>query len=170
MSMLPTTRYDERNPATNTPHEPVNDVHIHRYTLQQLFVPVAESKDFTRKDAAKAFHPTMLSVDERSPQRGLIQMEKDISKGKPAGESKQLFVEREQKQEEKVAAKLAAARKAEEDATQRVRTDRYEFRIKEINVDDVGATGKSRKGTGVRYGAPFDDRKRGAIKIPTSVE
>lgn len=170
MSMLPTTRYDERNPAANAPHEPVNDVHIHRYTLQQLFVPVAESKDFTRKDAAKAFHPTMLSVDERSPQRGLIRMEKEIAKGKSAGESRQLFVEREQKQEEKVAAKLAAARKAEEDATQRVRTDRYEFRIKEINVDDVGPTGKSRKGTGVRYGAPFDDRKRGAIKIPTSVE
>lgn len=169
LNMLPTTRFEEGSPD-NVPHEPVNDVHVHRYTLQQLFVPVSESRDFDREDAAKAFHPTMLSVDARSPQQGLIKMEKDVLAGKDRTESKTRFVEREQKQEEKVATKLAEARLAEEAATKRVRTDRYEFRFKEVNVDDVGPTGKSRKGTGERYGAPFNDRKRGAIKIPTSVE
>ena len=38
------------------------------------------------------------------------------------------------------------------------------------NVDDAGKDGRSRKGTGWRYGVPFYDRRRGEVKIPTKVE
>ena len=152
MRMLPTTSY--REGQQNTPHEPVNDVHIHKYTMQQIFVPVSESRQFNREDAARVFHDTMLSADARSPQPGLIKMEKEILGGLSRSKGVKAFNERAQEEEE---------------ATTRVKTDRYEFRFKEMNVDDVGETGRSGKGTGWRYGAPLNDRKRGLVKIPTSV-
>lgn len=167
MNMLPKTSY--REGEKNMPHEPVNEIHVHKLTMQQLFVPVSESRHFTRQDAAKAFHDTMLSVDARSPQPGLIKMEREILQGKTRQESLAKFKEATQKEEDRVAQRIAREAQREEEATTRVATDRYEFRFKEINADDVGRTGRSRKGTGWRYGAPFDDRKRGLVKIPTSV-
>ncbi|EHK22764.1 uncharacterized protein TRIVIDRAFT_83845 [Trichoderma virens Gv29-8] len=167
MSMLPKTSY--REGEKNLPHEPVNEIHVHKLTMQQLFVPVSESRHFTREDAAKAFHDTMLCVDARSPQPELIKMEREILEGKSRQESLAKFKEATQKEEDKVARRIAQEQQREEKATTRVTTDRYEFRFKEINADDVGRNGRSRKGTGWRYGAPFDDRKRGLVKIPTSV-
>lgn len=168
MGMLPKTSY--REGEKNTPHEPVNEIHVHKLTMQQLFVPVSESRHFTREDAARAFHDGMLSVDARSPQPELIQMERDIIEGKATRpESLARFREATQKEEDRVAQRIAREQQREEAATTRVATDRYEFRFKEINADDVGRNGRSRRGTGWRYGAPFDDRKRGLVKIPTSV-
>lgn len=167
MSMLPTTSY--REGEKNEPHEPINEVHVHRLTMQQLFVPVAESRQFTREDAAKAFHERMLSADARSPHPQLIRMERDILAGMSPAESEQKFKARVQDEEEALARKLATEQAKEEEMTSRVKTDRYEFRFKEIVVDDVGRDGRSRKGTGWRYGAPLEDRKRGVVKIPTSV-
>ncbi|RFU75521.1 ribosomal s35, mitochondrial [Trichoderma arundinaceum] len=167
MGMLPKTSY--REGEKNLPHEPVNEIHVHKLTMQQLFVPVSESRHFTREDAAKAFHDSMLSVDTRSPQPELIKMEREILEGKTRQESLAKFKEATQKEEDRVAQRIAQEQQREEKATTRVTTDRYEFRFKEINADDVGRNGRSRKGTGWRYGAPFDDRKRGLVKIPTSV-
>lgn len=167
MRMLPTTSY--REGQQNTPHEPVNDVHIHKYTMQQIFVPVSESRQFNREDAARVFHDTMLSADARSPQPGLIKMEKEILGGLSRSKGVKAFNERSQKEEDKEARRLAKRAQEEEEATRRVKTDRYEFRFKEMNVDDVGEAGRSGKGTGWRYGAPLNDRKRGLVKIPTSV-
>lgn len=165
--MLPKTSFVEGE--ENQPHEPINEVHVHNLTMQQLFLPVSESRQFTRKDAAKAFHDSMLSADARSPQPQLIQMEREILEGKTREESLAKFREITQKEEDKVAKKLLEKRDLEAKSTRKVKTDRYEFRFKEINVDDVGRDGRSRKGTGWRYGAPFEDRKRGLVKIPTSV-
>ncbi|KAL6856603.1 eukaryotic mitochondrial regulator domain-containing protein [Trichoderma novae-zelandiae] len=167
MNMLPKTSY--REGEKNLPHEPVNEIHVHKLTMQQLFVPVSESRHFTREDAAKAFHDTMLSVDARSPQPELIKMEREILDGKGRQESLASFQEATQNEEDRVARRIANEQRREEEATTRVKTDRYEFRFKDINADDVGRNGRSRKGTGWRYGAPFDDRKRGLVKIPTSV-
>ncbi|KHO00443.1 Ribosomal protein S35, mitochondrial [Metarhizium album ARSEF 1941] len=167
MSMLPKTSY--REGQKNEPHEPVNEVHVHKLTMQQLFVPVSESRKFTRQDAAKAFHETMLSADARSPQPQLIRMERDILKGMSREDSRKKFEAAVLEEEDNVARRLAQEQAKEEQMTRRVKTDRYEFRFREIAVDDVGRDGRSRKGTGWRYGAPFDDRKRGVVKIPTSV-
>ncbi|KAG5975598.1 hypothetical protein E4U56_003542 [Claviceps arundinis] len=167
MSMLPKTSF--REGEENAPHEPINEVHVHKWTLQQLFLPVGESRNFTRDDAARAFNERMLSVDARSPQRFLINLEKDLLRGVSKEESQQKYLARVQAEEKKFAEKLAKEKEKEEQMTTRVYTDRYEFRFKEISVDDVGSDGRSPKGTGWRYGAPHDDRKRGVIKIPTSV-
>jgi hypothetical protein len=167
MKMLPKTFWEEG--GENVPHEPINEIHVHNLTMQQLFAPVSESRHFTREDAAKAFHDKMLSADKRSPQPELIKMEQDIIKGSPRPEALAKFQEITQRDEDKVAEKILREREREEAKTKRVKTDRYEFRFKEINVDDVGRDGRSRRGTGWRYGAPFEDRKRGLVKIPTSV-
>ncbi|KPM39284.1 hypothetical protein AK830_g7268 [Neonectria ditissima] len=167
MKMLPKTSY--REGEENEPHEPINEVHVHNLTMQQLFVPVSESRHFTREDAASAFHDKVLSADVRSPQPELITMEREMIKGKSRLESLQRFKEATQKEEDEVAQKILRQRGLDEKMTKRVHQDRYEFRFKEINVDKVGRDGRSRKGTGWRYGQPFEDRKRGLVKIPTSV-
>lgn len=167
MRMLPKTSF--REGEENQPHEPINEVHVHNLTMQQLFLPVSESRHFTREDAAKAFHDKMLSADARSPQPELIKMEREVLEGSTREKSLARFKEATQLEEDTVALKLLKQREREENMTKRVETARYEFRFKEINVDDVGRDGRSRRGTGWRYGAPHEDRKRGKVKIPTSV-
>lgn len=165
--MLPKTAY--REGEKNTPHEAINEIHVHSHTMRQLFVPVSESRHFTREDAAKAFHEKLLSPDARSPQPQLIDMEREIREGKTRDEALIGFKEATQKEEEVLANKMRLERERQERLVTRVKTDRYEFRFQQINVQDVGRSGRSRQGTGWRYGAPLQDRKRGMIKIPTSV-
>ncbi len=65
-----------------------------------------------------------------------------------------------------------AARKAREERDVTVVTKpggRWEFRFREIRVDDVGKDGRGEKGVGWRYGIPHEDRKKGQVKIPTRV-
>ncbi|KAI5463976.1 eukaryotic mitochondrial regulator protein-domain-containing protein [Mariannaea sp. PMI_226] len=167
MKMLPKTTF--REGEENTPHEPVNEIHVHNLTMQQLFVPVSESRHFTREDAASAFHERVLSADVRSPQPQLIEMEKRVLQGTKREASLDQFKEDTQKEEDAVAQKLQQRQLRDFKQRKVVKTDRYQFRFHPINVDDVGRNGRSRKGTGWRYGAPHEDRKRGLVKIPTSV-
>ena len=168
MAMLPQTRFVEGSP-TNIPHEPINDIHVHKWTMSQLFVPVSESHQFTREDAAKAFHDDLLPAEKRSMHPELIAMEKRINSGMTRDDSLAEFTAETERQEDVAAQKLLRQRDREEKNTIRHVSDRYEFRIKTIDADDVGVDGKRRKAVGWRYGAPLDDRKRGKIKIPTSV-
>ena len=167
MSMLPKTHYVEGE--KNAPHEPINEVLVHPMTTQQLFVPASESRAFTREDAAKSFHENLQTVDQRSPHQQLIEMERRVLNGQKRKESMAAFVEATQEEEDALARKIQAEKEREEKQTVRHKTDRFEFRIKDIDSETVGVDGKSSKGTGWRYGVPFDDRKRGAVKIPTSV-
>lgn len=171
MKMLPQTRFVEG--SENEPHEAINEIHVHKLTMQQLFVPVSESRQFTREDAAKAFHEHMLSADKRSQQPELIEMErKALAENLKATEREALidqWREQMQEQEVKIAEKLAEQTAAEAKQTTKVKTDRFEFRFKEMSADDAGPDGKSKKGMGWRYGVPHEDRKRGQVKIPTSV-
>lgn len=89
--------------------------------------------------------------------------------GQKRKESMAAFVEATQEEEDALARKIQREKAREEQRTVRHKTDRFEFRIKDIDSETVGVDGKSSKGTGWRYGVPFDDRKRGAVKIPTSV-
>ncbi|CAK7263662.1 hypothetical protein SEPCBS57363_000684 [Sporothrix epigloea] len=150
--------------------ENVNEIHTHAYTKQQLFVPASESRQFNREDAARAFHPRMLSPDKRVPIPELIQVEKDVLDGQVSYESSFLKLHEKADAEQEALAKAdrdAAA--AEEASTTCVKTDRFEFRIRDINADNVGANGRSPHAVGWRYGVPFDDRKPGQVKIPTRV-
>ena len=202
----PSTR--SADPLTSAaPFEPTNDLHVHRLTHPQLFVPVAESHAFTRRDAARAFHPTLLPADARVPLAGLVEAEREALRLQQEnkngdGDSKAAaplsdadadalrtrFAEREQAEERDAAQRYLRAREARERRITRVvvgesgdgeaaarvdaagsRKRSVEYRFEEVRVEDGGRFGRSRKGTGMPYGVPFDDRKKGKVKIPTSV-
>jgi hypothetical protein len=165
MSMLPQTNLDE-----GRQHEPINEIHVHSYTQQQLFLPTSESRHFTREDAAKAFGDRILPADKRVPHPELIGLEKEILAGTSSEEARQAF-EKAAMESEVVAARREQRRlRHEEERTMKVKASRFEFRFQDVNVDDGGRDGRSRQGTGWRYGVPFYDRRRGEVKIPTKVE
>jgi Eukaryotic mitochondrial regulator protein len=53
--MIPTTPYNPSNPTAITPHEPINDLPVHKLTEPQLFYPTSESRAFNRTDAGRVF-------------------------------------------------------------------------------------------------------------------
>lgn len=165
--MLPKTTYIE---GVNKPvHEPINDVNVHGYTTQQVFLPTSESRHFTRKDAAKAFHRTMLSADDRSQQPELVNMMRGVLRGDRRGDSTRKFVEAARESEQALVRRAEETKMKDEARTAKISSDRFEFRIQAFNSERVGKDGRDRHATGWRYGAPLDDRKRGKVKIPTSV-
>lgn len=166
LNLLPTTSYA---PGRQPIHEPVNEIHVHKLTTQQLFVPVSESRQFTREDAAKAFHRNLLSADARSPHPELIELQKRNLAGVPAEENVAKFNADTKAEEDALVEKLERRAAEEEERTTRVDTGRFEYRFKDINMEVVGKNGRGRKAAGWRYGVPFDDRRKGQIKIPTSV-
>jgi hypothetical protein len=150
--------------------EPINDIHVHSYTQQQIFWPTSESRHFTRADAAKAFGDHILPPEEKLWVPEMIQFEKDLASGVSVRDARGSFLVATAKSEQALADKYAAEAKAEEAANVRVNTSRFEMRFQDVNVDSSGRDGRSRKGVGWRYGVPFGDRRRGAVKIPTKVE
>ncbi|USW52046.1 Putative ribosomal protein S35 [Septoria linicola] len=171
LAMLPQTPYKPNNPKQQIfEHESVNDLPVHPTTRQQLFVPVSESRQFTREDAAKAFHDKLLPADKRIPHPELITLEKEHLDGVSRADRWARQQQRDQAARE--AKDKAAERKAAwEERTQRiVTTRRWDFKFQDISAEKVGKTGRSREGVGARYGMPHEDRKRGMVKIPTSVE
>ncbi|KAJ2994394.1 hypothetical protein NUW58_g1568 [Xylaria curta] len=168
LSMLPTFRLHPNQ--VTVPFEPINELHVHPYTMQQVFWPTSESRHFTREDAAKAFHPTMLSADKRVPHPELIQMEREVEEGRPLWDASERFKKAVMESERKAAMKQVAKDTHEASLTTRVNTERFEFRFKNFNSEDVGPEGRARNAVGWRYGTPYDDRSKGhQIKIPTSV-
>ncbi|KAH6651726.1 eukaryotic mitochondrial regulator protein-domain-containing protein [Truncatella angustata] len=166
-SMLPTKSF--RSDQQNDPLENINELHIHPHTMKQLYWPTSESRQFTREDAAKAFHRKMLSADERVPHPELVQMERDLLQGKNPSEAKTRFTESARESERKAAEERIKQVQQEEAAMTRINTKRFEFRFKEINAEDVGSDGRKITAVGARYGRPSYDRVKGAVKIPTSV-
>ncbi|RDA88842.1 hypothetical protein CP532_5495 [Ophiocordyceps camponoti-leonardi (nom. inval.)] len=167
LSMLPKTSWREGKACP--PHEPINEIHVHKNSMHQLFLPVSESRHFTRADAAEAFGRNLLSVDKRSPQRLLIHMEREILSGEKRKDAFERFRERAWRKEKKYSEELDKRHEKKMKLMTSVQTRRVEYRFKQVSVDDVGKDGRSMKGTGWRYGAPLQDRKRGIVKIPTTV-
>ncbi|KAI0153847.1 eukaryotic mitochondrial regulator protein-domain-containing protein [Pestalotiopsis sp. NC0098] len=167
MGMVPTKFY--RKDEQNRPLEAINELHVHTHTMKQLYWPTSESRQFTREDAAKAFHRNMLSADARVPHPELVQMERDLLENKSPAEAKAQFLQSTVESERKAAEQRAKKAQEEERALQRINTKRFEFRFKEINAEDVGSDGRKITAVGARYGRPSYDRVKGAVKIPTSV-
>ena len=167
--MLPTTPFHPNTDRPITPHEPINDLPVHPSTRQQIFYPASESRSFTREDAAKVFSPTLLPADKRIPLPMLI----DIQKWNNQGLSRQ---QRREKQIEKdEAARLEKEEKERkraewEERTQRIVSGRrWDFNFQDISAEKTGKNGRGQHAVGARYGMPHEDRKRGVVKIPTSV-
>lgn len=169
LSMLPTTSMYPNRPKA---HESINDLPVHKDTVRQIFLPVSESRHFTRVDAGKVFSPTLLPADDRIPHPELIQLERDrnsdmTSQERIAKQREKLLAEKQEKEEREKARKA----KEEREVTRVTPPQgRWEFRFRDINVESVGQDGRDRRGIGARYGIPYEDRKRGQIKIPTRVE
>ncbi|KAB8236067.1 eukaryotic mitochondrial regulator protein-domain-containing protein [Aspergillus alliaceus] len=54
--MVPTTPlYNDSRINSSRPHEPINDLPVHRLTDPQIFYPVSESRQFNRVDAGRVF-------------------------------------------------------------------------------------------------------------------
>jgi hypothetical protein len=172
--MLPTTPYIDPSLPENRgkrpiTHEPINDLIVHPATRQQLFVPVAESRKFTREDAGKAFDNNLLPADDRIPHPELVLAERELAAGLS-------FEERRRLAEERFAAEQAK-KKAEEEKRQAelrslktVPKRRWDFVFQDVSVEHAGKDGRGAKGVGWRYGFPHEDRKKGQVKIPTRVE
>ena len=76
--MLPQTPYVRQGKGERpVPHEPITDLPVHPATRQQLFIPVSESRNFTREDAARAFDDTLLTADKRIPHPELVIVERE---------------------------------------------------------------------------------------------
>ncbi|KAK3646239.1 hypothetical protein LTR56_008590 [Elasticomyces elasticus] len=169
LAMLPTTPFKPDTNKSITPHEPINDLPVHPHTRQQIFYPASESRQFTREDAAKVFSSKLLPADKRIPLPMLVDLEKWKLEG----------LDRQQRTERQVAKDTEAREEAEEQARKRaewekrtqrvVKGRRWDFKFQDISVDKVGKDGRGNEAVGYRYGMPHVDRKRGVVKIPTSV-
>lgn len=168
MGMLPQTNYDpeQRRPSN---HESINDLPVHKFTGPQIFYPTTESRHFTRADAAKVFDKTLLPADQRIPHPEMIEMKRDEIAGLDFAERAKMVEEREKAEVERKARRKQLQKMAEESRTTRVEGRRWEFRFKEVSVDDIGPDGRGPRATGYRYGAPLMDRKRAQVKIPRRV-
>jgi hypothetical protein len=176
--MLPRTEYQSPNeprvdrktgkPIKPVPHEPINDLPVHPATTQQVFHPVAESRAFTRADAGRAFHPKLLSADERIPHPELIVLEKFKATG-PSTPELRAFKEELIIREKEAAEKYLERKQKRTQNVQVYQGQKYDFRFQDVSVESVGKDGRARAGVGWRYGMPHEDRKPGQVKIPTRV-
>ncbi|KAK3337537.1 eukaryotic mitochondrial regulator protein-domain-containing protein [Cercophora scortea] len=152
------------------PFEPINDIHVHSHTMQQLFLPTSEARHFTRQDAAKAFGEHILAPDEKMRIPELIAFEKDLVAGVGNEDAEANFFKATAASERAIADKHLARAQRDENNKTRVDSGRFEFRFERISVDSAGQDGRARRGVGWRYGVPFNDRRRAVVKIPTKVE
>ena len=164
--MLPSTPYVPNDPIT---HESINDLPVHRATETQIFHPVPESRQFTRRDAGKVFDRELKPAEDRVPHPELVQLQKWRHEGIIADERIQLQREMEAKEAESRKVREKKRKEKEAKEIKKVETGRSEFRFQDISVQSVGSDGRSREGVGARYGVPHQDRKKGQIKIPRRV-
>lgn len=170
MDMLPKTPAPSVSSKNTRPHESINDLPVHRATLHQLFIPVPESRHFTREDAAKAFHPSLLPADQRIPHPELILAEKLRLSKVPMRKVAEQVAQFVQLEEDKRTVIKDREEKNKKRHTKVVGGRRWDFVFQDSSVEDAGQDGRGRRGVGWRYGMPHEDRKRGQVKIPTSVE
>lgn len=103
-------------------------------------------------------------ADARIPHPHLIKHEHDKQDGK-LSKMPRLIQKRyeERLQEDQAQRERTHAKKAEAEEARKTRVDtgKWQFVVTEVQAE---------RGVGTRYGVPSQDRKRGAVKIPTRVE
>jgi len=153
-SMLPVT-------ALSSPtvfHEPINDLPAHPRTQPQHFVPISESRDFTRADAGAEFG--LPAADDMIPHPELITSERERMTGVSIAQRRERAQAREDANtqiKQALAKENMWKQKQQEVIVQR---GRWQYRIQ---LEEAGKVG-------FRYGLPPEDRKKGQVKIPTRVD
>ncbi|RKF59407.1 putative tyrosine phosphatase protein [Erysiphe neolycopersici] len=148
------------------PHESINDLPVLKVTGSQLWLPVSESRRFTRADAAKAFHENLQPADKRVPHPELTQMHKEYLSGKNLDERTMLQEYRAEVERQKMTHRREKEAQRENSIKKVTNKRGVVFRFQEINVNAIGKDGRGTKGVGYRYGVPSMDRSKGNIKIP----
>jgi len=167
MAMVPQTPYVTPIPIV---HESINDLPVHYATTRQVFHPVSESRQFTRRDAGKVFDRHLLPAEDRIPHPELYQLAKWKSEGIMEHDRISKMRALNEKEEKEKRLKEHYRKEKEASTVKKTETRRWEYRFKDISAESVGRDGRDRRGVGARYGMPHEDRKRGQIKIPTRVE
>lgn len=151
-------------------HESINDLPVHASTLRQLFQPTSESRAFTRADAGAAFSRHLAPADARIPHPAMIAGARDAAAGVPEAERRRRMRARLDEEAAQAAERERARAEREASRARVVKGRRWDFRFEEVSVESVGRDGRAPGGVGWRYGVPHEDRKKGQVKIPTSVE
>ncbi|KHJ30791.1 putative tyrosine phosphatase protein [Erysiphe necator] len=149
-----------------SPHESINDLPVLKITGAQLWLPVSESRRFTRADAAKAFDSNLQPADKRVPHPELTQMHKEYLAGKTLEERAILQDQRAELERRKILQRRANEMKRENSIKKVTNKRGIIFRFHEINVNSIEKDGRGTKGVGCRYGVPSMDRSKGDVKIP----
>jgi hypothetical protein len=137
-------------------HEGLQDMVSHPFSHRQTFIPVSESRTFTRADAGHEFG--LPPTEEAVPHPDLVKIAKERALGLDDSVRLQLQIARdnaaakELKKEEERKKKLNTPAKV-------VERGRFAWRLQKAETGKVG----------FRYGVPHMDRKKGQVKIPTSV-
>lgn len=170
--MLPQTRFKPGTTTPHTTHESINDLPVHPYTRTQLFYPASESRQFTREDAAKAFGNKLLPADKRIPMPVLVELEKWRLQGLSREERAEKMRAMDEKDKMEQAEKERKRMAWEERSVRVVPGRRWDFKFQDYSAEQgIKKDGRTdKRAVGLRYGMPLEDRKRGLIKIPTSVE
>ncbi|KAI4215391.1 MAG: hypothetical protein LQ351_002291 [Letrouitia transgressa] len=165
MAMLPQTPYNQSSTGARAVHESINDLPVHSATTVQLFHPVAESRQFTRTDAGRAFSSNLLPAEKRIPHPEMVELTKCAMENRGRDDIVRSLREKLEKDEKDQLMREREEKERKERSIKKVRTERWEFRFEDVNAENAG-----RKGLGTRYGVPPQDRKRGQVKIPTRVD
>ncbi|POS87240.1 hypothetical protein EPUL_001455 [Erysiphe pulchra] len=148
------------------PHESINDLPVLKVTGSQLWLPVSESRRFTRTDAARAFDENLQPADKRVPHPELTQIHKEYLTGKNLNERTILQENRAELERQKMTHRRVKEAQRENSIKKVTNKRGVVFRFQEINVNAIGKDGRGTKGIGYRYGVPSMDRSKGNIKIP----
>lgn len=167
--MLPQTKpaLDRSAPKR---HENIHDLPVHPSTLLQVFHPTSESRQFTRVDAGRVFHPDLLPADKRIPHPEVIERLKDKAEGFTTSERDTRMKERFAKLQKQQDEKLEKTKRAVERHTKTVSGARWDFKFSDVHAEDAGRHGRGRRAVGWRYGQPVMDRKKDQVKIPIKVD
>lgn len=138
-------------------HENIQELPAHPLASRQAFLPVSESREFTRVDAGKEFG--LPPADEAVPHPELVVMKRERLENLSDSERALRQDERQRIAQGQKADKEAKAKLRVEQEGRVVEQGRWKWKLREATAGYVGH----------RYGFPLPDRKRGHVKIPTHV-
>lgn len=114
-------------------------------------------------------------ADVRIPHPYLVSHERDrLARPDERNANIRRFAQRLVAEDDADAKRRETAQRRLAESTDRVvpADSRFEFRVSDVVVskETAGKDGRGHKAPGRRYGVPSDERKRGQVKIPTSVK
>jgi len=154
--MLPVTQLSPKG-LTQAFHEGLQDMQSHPLSHRQTFVPVSESRTFTRADAGNEFG--LPPTEESVPHPDLIILQREKSAG--LDNTARVDMQRERDRQ-------AMVRREEKERKEKERKEKNEMVVEKGRWAwrlTKATTGR----VGFRYGVPHQDRKKGQVKIPTRV-